>query len=286
MRKWLAPAAAALVAMSVVALAQTSTVFFTNKGDVAFPFVPPATGSKAGPGTITNMNFGTASSPIPNGTFNAIVGGDSSLGITGQAATTATGTGGAVAIAGGAGGATSGAGGAVTITAGGATSANGANVTITAAAGAGGTNAGGSINLEPGAAVSTGTPGTVQVNANACLITATLSRGTATANDQVFFIATRPLYVTAISEVHSVAAGGTSTLQVTKDTATEAPGTGADLLDTPFDLNGTANTVQAGALVATVATRTLAAGDRLAVDFANAIQSSAGVVVTACMAPI
>lgn len=114
--------------------------------------------------------------------------------------------------------------------------------------------------------------------------------GTPAATDQVFFIANRALRVVSVSEVHAVAAGGASVLQVTKDTGTSAPGAGTDLLtnntNTGFDLNGTANTVQSGTLVATAGVTTLAAGDRLAVDFANAIQSSSGVVVTACMAPL
>ncbi len=107
-----------------------------------------------------------------------------------------------------------------------------------------------------------------------------------TAVDQVFFIATRSMRVIACSEVHSVAAGGTSTLQVVKDTSTDAPGAGTDLLSTAFNLAATANTVQVGALTATVASVTLAAGDRLAVDFANAIQASVGVVVTCMLAPL
>lgn len=109
--------------------------------------------------------------------------------------------------------------------------------------------------------------------------------GTPAATDQVFFVATRPFLVVSISEVHAVVAGATSTLQVTKDTSTNAPGAGTDLLSAAFDLNATANTPQVGALVA-AATRTLAAGDRLAVDYANAIGTSAGVVVTACMQPL
>ena len=112
--------------------------------------------------------------------------------------------------------------------------------------------------------------------------------GTPAATDQVFFVATRAYILVSVSEVHAVAAGGASVLQVVKDTSTNAPGAGTDLLtnntNTGFDLNGTANTPQVGTLVA-VATRTLAAGDRLSVDYANAIQSSSGVVVTACLAP-
>lgn len=114
--------------------------------------------------------------------------------------------------------------------------------------------------------------------------------GTPAATDQVFFIATRPYRVVAASEVHSVAAGGASVLQLVKDTATDAPGAGTDLLtnntNTGFDLNATANTVQVGALSGTAANLRLATGDRLSVDYANTIQSSAGVVVTVALAPL
>jgi len=110
--------------------------------------------------------------------------------------------------------------------------------------------------------------------------------GTPAATDQVFFVAPRAMRILAISQVHSVAAGGASALQVVKDTGTSAPGTGTDLLSTAFDLNATANTVQTGALSTTPADLSLASGDRLSVDFANAIQSSAGVVVTVMMVPI
>jgi len=103
---------------------------------------------------------------------------------------------------------------------------------------------------------------------------------TEAATDRVFFVATQACTVVAISEVHAVAAGGASTLQVTKDTGTNAPGAGTDLLSAAFDLNATANTVQTGALTATAADLTLAAGNRLAIDFANAIQSTAGLCVT------
>lgn len=107
---------------------------------------------------------------------------------------------------------------------------------------------------------------------------------TEAATDRVIFVATQACKIIAISESHAVAAGGASALQVTKDTGTTAPGAGTDLLtnntNTGFDLNATANTVQVGALVATAATVTLAAGDRLSIDFAQAIQSTAGLTIT------
>lgn len=106
---------------------------------------------------------------------------------------------------------------------------------------------------------------------------------TEAATDRVFFLADRAYLVVGCTEIHSVAAGGASVLQVVKDTSTDAPGAGTDLLtnntNTGFDLNGTANTLQTGTLTATAASKTLAAGDRLSIDFGNTIQSTAGLVV-------
>lgn len=109
--------------------------------------------------------------------------------------------------------------------------------------------------------------------------------GTPAATDQVFFIATRAMIVTAAYQVHSTAAGGTSTLVVIKDTGTSAPATGTAILGATFNLNATANTVQVGTL-ATTAAITMAAGDRLSVRFNHLIQSSAGVVVTIRLAAV
>jgi hypothetical protein len=112
-------------------------------------------------------------------------------------------------------------------------------------------------------------------------VVVTYNGQTASATDATIFIAARAYQVVDVSEVHSVAAGGTSTLQLTKDTSTNAPGAGTDLLtSTGFNLNATANTVQNGTLTSTTADLQLAAGDRLGLDFANAIQSSATVSVT------
>ena len=93
--------------------------------------------------------------------------------------------------------------------------------------------------------------------------------------------------VKTMSEVHAVAAGGASTMTIIKDSSTNAPGAGTSLHQSgSFNLNGTANTVQNGTVVTTIATANLAAGDRLSVKWANAIQSSAGVVVSVGMVPI
>jgi hypothetical protein len=104
-----------------------------------------------------------------------------------------------------------------------------------------------------------------------------------------FFVATRPYKLVSVSEVHSTAAGATETMQVEKDTGTTAPGSGTALLtnntNAGFNLNATANTVQAGALVGTAASVALAAGDRLALKFTGTATATANLVVTACLAP-
>lgn len=117
-----------------------------------------------------------------------------------------------------------------------------------------------------------------------------IGQTTESATDRAFFIANRAYQVVGIRQVHAVAAGGTSKLQVTKDTSTDAPGAGTDLLtnntNTGFDLNATANTVQTGTLTGTTASLQLAAGDRLSLDFGHTIQSTAGLVVTVQLKPI
>jgi hypothetical protein len=113
---------------------------------------------------------------------------------------------------------------------------------------------------------------------------------TEAATDRVIILADRPYDIRTIDCIFSVAAGGASKLQVSKDTSTDAPGAGSDLLsdntNAGFDLNATANTVQNGTLKTTAGLRKVNAGDRVAVDFANTIQSTAGVTVTVGLMPL
>lgn len=110
--------------------------------------------------------------------------------------------------------------------------------------------------------------------------------------DQTFFVATRAYQVTAVSFVHAVAesTAGSLLVQVTKDTSTNAPGAGTDLLtnntNTGFNCKSTANTVQTGALTATTASLQLAAGDRLAVDFSASATELVGVTITVSLKAI
>lgn len=110
------------------------------------------------------------------------------------------------------------------------------------------------------------------------------------ATDRAIFLATRPYYIEAANCVFSVAAGGASALMLTKDVTTDAPGAGTDLLtnntNTGFDLNATANTVQNGTFATTAGLRKLNAGDRISIDFANAIQSTAGLKIGLRLKPL
>jgi hypothetical protein len=103
--------------------------------------------------------------------------------------------------------------------------------------------------------------------------------------DTMFFLALNACKVLAVSMVQDVAGsdGSAVNLQVVKDTGTAAPGAGTDLLTNNagagFNLKAAARTPQAGTLVASAASLTLAAGDRLSVDVAGTPTSVAGVLV-------
>jgi len=100
--------------------------------------------------------------------------------------------------------------------------------------------------------------------------------------DEAFFLSNRDLEVWDGRQIHGVAAGGASVAQLVKDSGTDAPGGGVDLLGTTWDLNATAQTVQAAAFITTAARVALLMtdGDRLAIDYANTEQSLLGVAQT------
>jgi hypothetical protein len=102
--------------------------------------------------------------------------------------------------------------------------------------------------------------------------------------DRAFFVAERPMHVSGIKYSAATAGSAGANVQVVKDTSTDAPGAGTDLLtnntNAGFDTDGTANTVQEGALSATAAALYLDAGDRLSVDFAGTLTALAGVTIT------
>lgn len=99
-------------------------------------------------------------------------------------------------------------------------------------------------------------------------------------NYGLFFVATRPCFIKAISEVHTTAGtnGSPVTLQIERLQGTTAPGAGTNMLSTAFDLKGTANTVQRGVLIPTPTG--LNQGDRLALKVSGTLTSLKGVCVT------
>lgn len=104
--------------------------------------------------------------------------------------------------------------------------------------------------------------------------------------DQSFFVANQAYQVTKVRFVSAVAEATAGSLyaQLVKDTSTDAPGAGTNLLtnntNNGFDCKATANTVQAGTLTATTASLQLAAGDRLSVDFSASATELVGVTIT------
>lgn len=206
----------------------------------------------------------------------------SSVSLTGgQGATNSAG--GALNFTSGAGGATTGVAGAINLTIGTCTSGNGSSITLTAGNGAGGTSAGGNINMVPGAAVSTGTPGEFQINGNSGISIVSFSLPTAVTAINVY-CAPRAMRVKAVSGVVSVASAS-GAFWIQKCTGTTAPGSGTAILTGTISAQAPINTVNNGTLVGTVATLTLAAGDRLAFSPASAATGATG-WVTITLAPI
>jgi len=110
------------------------------------------------------------------------------------------------------------------------------------------------------------------------------SAATAT-NYGTFWIAPTGCSVILAQEVHQTAgsSGGGVTLNIEKLTGTEAPNGGTEILSEPFDLKGTANTVQNG-IITQVRTDGMGAynllqGDRLCLKDSGTLTSVSNVTV-------
>ena len=73
---------------------------------------------------------------------------------------------------------------------------------------------------------------------------------------------------------------GAVTMDITKDTGTNAPGAGTSILSAAQSVKGTANTTVYPSLAASAATLTMAAGDRLAVKTTGTLTALANLVIT------
>lgn len=278
-------------AVSVVGGAALST---NGAGGAATQTGGAGSGTGAG-GAASQTGGASGAGATGNGGASTIVGGAAlstngtggAVGGTGGAGS-GSGSGGAVLLTSGAAGAT-GVAGAITLTVGAAIAGNGSAITLNAGNGAGGTNSGGNINLVPGAAVSTGIPGEFQINSVSGIINATWQQflGTnvpASGTSYPFFLAARAYRVKAVSVYASSAT--TPTVDIFKDTGTNAPGAGTSVLTGAISFSGVANTVVNGTLSATVATLTLAAGDRLSAKWGGTVGSLTGAVVNVLLVPV
>ncbi len=108
--------------------------------------------------------------------------------------------------------------------------------------------------------------------------------------DLQFFTANAVYTVTAARWAHSTASSAATNVQITKDTSTNAPGAGTDLLtnntNAGFAIDGTINVPQVATFATTAGLLTMAPGDRLSLDFSGAVTLLAGVVCTVSLTPI
>jgi hypothetical protein len=99
---------------------------------------------------------------------------------------------------------------------------------------------------------------------------------------QVFFIASAPMQILGVQEVHTTLGtdAGAVTGSVEKLTGTQAPGAGVTVLSATVNLKAAINTVQTPALSATAANLLLATGDRVGFVLSGTATAVAGVVVS------
>ena len=242
----------------------------------------------AGAGGATSGNGGASSVTGGAGTNGNGVGGAASL--VGGAGN-GSGAGGAITITSGAAGA-SGVAGTVTIGVGGATAGVGSVLTLNGGNGAGGTNGGGNINLVPGTAVSTGIPGEVTVNSivglSECGYVQQPPYATnipVSGTSYRIFTASRAYRVKG-GKIICTSAATTPAVAITKDPTGTAPGAGSAVISaTTF--SGSANTVvdMTANVTATVANKTLAAGDSLGMTWSGTVGSLTGAVVSVLLVP-
>lgn len=104
--------------------------------------------------------------------------------------------------------------------------------------------------------------------------------------DKTVFVATRAYVVQGISGSPTVAGsdGSAVTGTIKKASGTTAIASGAALHSSTYNLKGTADTVQALTLSTTAGVTSIAAGDRIGVDFAGTLTAAVG-TITVCLAP-
>jgi hypothetical protein len=107
--------------------------------------------------------------------------------------------------------------------------------------------------------------------------------------DEHIWIAPFACQVVSVKEIHSVVGGGSAAVRPRKITDTSAPGAAAgatvtEITTAGFDLTATVNTTQTGTLSATAADYTLAAGDKISLDFSGTLTGLVGIITIAVKA--
>lgn len=102
--------------------------------------------------------------------------------------------------------------------------------------------------------------------------------------DKWVFVAPFACKVVSVKEVHSVAGGSAAAVSPRKITGVSAPGAAVaagvtEITTAAFDLTATANTVVTGTLSATATDYTLAAGDKIGLDFSGTLTALVGFLV-------
>lgn len=105
---------------------------------------------------------------------------------------------------------------------------------------------------------------------------------------QFFFLANRPETINAISMIWGTAGSdaGAVTVDVTKDTSTNAPGAGVSVLSVAQSVKTAANTVNNETLNATASRLQMAAGDRLAMKTSGTLTALANLLVAVWFTPV
>lgn len=105
--------------------------------------------------------------------------------------------------------------------------------------------------------------------------------------DQCVWIADQAYEVLGAFEIHATAGNdsGAVTLDITKESSGVAPTAGSSVLATTFNMKSTANTYQAASPATTQAAISIAAGDRISMNFTGTVTTLAGVVVELFLSP-
>lgn len=142
------------------------------------------------------------------------------------------------------------------------------------------------VGVSPAGSLTFGGPGALAVQPVLVPAIYTLEP-TAAILDQNFYVANQAMKVVSISEIHRVAGNdaGAVTAVIRKCSPGQSVSQGTAIMTNTFNMKGTAQTQQNGTL-AGVPSITLAAGDRLVIDYTGTLTTLAGVFAQVMLQPL